>query len=335
MSRRSLAGIGSAVVVLSLVLTTFSAAASVNLTGMAVESCLASTHSKFRITNDYGEEISYTWTAYGSGLTGSGTVGPEHTMANRWTNPYYFYVPQPPAVTVVLSYTWSGGSGSKVKSSGTATYTAETPSIACLDPIVVSTDPGVSGAIVTWSPTVTGDPTPTVICSPVSGSFFPIGETTVTCTATNVCGTDTCTFTVTVLPPELVPAGLVEFLDRGWEAPAGGGGGVTEPPVVGELLVTSQYEVGELITGCCAIVDGTGNPADVEYVTMTWYAVTIGDDFFDIREPIDARLLYQVDGKYCFQLETKDWALGYYDIRLGAPFLDHVFIRVEVVAPLE
>ena len=48
------------------------------------------------------------------------------------------------------------------------------------------------------APSVTGIPTPDVVCVPPSGSLFPVGATTVTCTATNAVGTNTCNFTVAV-----------------------------------------------------------------------------------------------------------------------------------------
>jgi hypothetical protein len=56
-------------------------------------------------------------------------------------------------------------------------------------PIVVPADrPG--GAVVTYEVTATDavDPNPTVSCSPPSGSLFPIGDTTVACTATDASG---------------------------------------------------------------------------------------------------------------------------------------------------
>ncbi len=47
-----------------------------------------------------------------------------------------------------------------------------------------------SGAVVTFTATATDniDPTPTVVCVPASGSVFPIGDTLVTCTATDDSG---------------------------------------------------------------------------------------------------------------------------------------------------
>src|ERR1051325_11620746 len=63
-----------------------------------------------------------------------------------------------------------------------------------------------SGAVVTYSDTTSGgcDPSPAVNCNPPSGSTFPIGTTTVTCTATDPCGgSATCSFTVTVTAPTI------------------------------------------------------------------------------------------------------------------------------------
>jgi hypothetical protein len=62
---------------------------------------------------------------------------------------------------------------------------------------------GPSGAVVTYTATANDDRdgplTPT--CTPASGSTFPVGTTTVTCTATDAAGnTGTASFTVTVTP---------------------------------------------------------------------------------------------------------------------------------------
>jgi hypothetical protein len=123
------------------------------------------------------------------------------------------------------------------------------------------------------------------------------------------------------------PAGAGEILDRGW--PEG-----EEPPRIGELVVSATYEVGELITGCCAVVDSKGNPGNVSSINVVWYAVTIGDDF-DTREVIEARLLREDSGEFCFVISTEGLDPGYYDIRLGVPFLGMQWLRVEVVAPAE
>jgi hypothetical protein len=72
----------------------------------------------------------------------------------------------------------------------------------CPTDIDVNADAGDCTAVVTWTdPTATDncDTTPTVVCSPVSGSTFSGGTTTVTCTATDDCLNESeCTFDVTV-----------------------------------------------------------------------------------------------------------------------------------------
>jgi hypothetical protein len=67
--------------------------------------------------------------------------------------------------------------------------------ITCPANITKSNDPNQCGAVVTYpAPTTTGT-CGTVTCNPPSGSFFPVGTTTVTCTT--VAG-PSCTFTITV-----------------------------------------------------------------------------------------------------------------------------------------
>ncbi|MCM3541322.1 HYR domain-containing protein, partial [Priestia endophytica] len=97
------------------------------------------------------------------------------------------------------------------------------PTITCTTNITVSNDPGFCGAIVNYpTPTVT-DECPlgfTVSCTPASGSFFPVGTTTVTCTVTDPCGgTATCSFIVTVVdsePPTVVcPDNITQENDPG------------------------------------------------------------------------------------------------------------------------
>lgn len=76
-----------------------------------------------------------------------------------------------------------------------------TPTITCPVNITGNNDPGVCGANVSFAATATGT-SPTITYSPASGSLFPVGTTTVTATATNDCGTASCTFTVTVIDNE-------------------------------------------------------------------------------------------------------------------------------------
>ncbi|GJM32841.1 MAG: hypothetical protein DHS20C18_18420 [Saprospiraceae bacterium] len=75
------------------------------------------------------------------------------------------------------------------------------PSISCVDDMDLSTDPGECGAVVTFELDA-ADNCPEnlhVTTDPVSGSFFPVGTTTVTATATDAAGNNNqCTFDVTV-----------------------------------------------------------------------------------------------------------------------------------------
>jgi uncharacterized repeat protein (TIGR01451 family) len=66
--------------------------------------------------------------------------------------------------------------------------------ITCPANITTSNDPNQCGAVVTFAPTTSGA-CGTVKCTPASGSFFLVGTTTVTCTAS---AGPSCSFTVTV-----------------------------------------------------------------------------------------------------------------------------------------
>jgi hypothetical protein len=83
------------------------------------------------------------------------------------------------------------------------------PTITCPANVTQSNDPNQCGAVVTYPAPMASDNCPgvTTMCSPATGSFFPVGTTTVTCTATDTSGnTATCGFTVTVVdtqPPSI------------------------------------------------------------------------------------------------------------------------------------
>ncbi len=87
------------------------------------------------------------------------------------------------------------------------------PAIECPANIEVNNAPGQCAAPVQFAATATGFPEPIITCVPPSGIAFPVGVTTVICTASNGVGTDAqCSFTVAVNdtePPTLLcPANL-------------------------------------------------------------------------------------------------------------------------------
>ncbi len=95
------------------------------------------------------------------------------------------------------------------------------PEIVCPANIAVSNDSGVCGAIVNFSSNVSDNcEVDTTIASPASGSFFPVGTTTVNYTATDIHGnTSTCSFTVTVTdttkPVIVCPSNITVSNDSG------------------------------------------------------------------------------------------------------------------------
>ncbi len=95
----------------------------------------------------------------------------------------------------------SDASGNKDSCQFTVTITdTEPPSITCSPDITVNTGPSVTG--VNKSYTVTASDrcsNATVVCNPPSGSLFPIGSTTVNCTAADAAGNaSSCSFSITV-----------------------------------------------------------------------------------------------------------------------------------------
>lgn len=98
----------------------------------------------------------------------------------------------------------------------------ELPMITCPADITQNNDTGQCSAVVTFmTPTPTDNcPGATVTCSPASGSAFPVGTTTVTCTATDASmNMASCTFNVTVNdtePPSITcPANILQGTDAG------------------------------------------------------------------------------------------------------------------------
>jgi hypothetical protein len=115
--------------------------------------------------------------------------------------------------------TCTAQSGSMCSFSVTVNDT-QPPTITCPANVIVTAKPTCPPSIsqtVTFSPTATDNcPGVTTSCSPASGSSFPVGTTTVTCTATDTSGnTATCSFTVTVFSACLVdesnPGSVVLF----------------------------------------------------------------------------------------------------------------------------
>ncbi len=122
----------------------------------------------------------------------------------------------------------------------------------------------------TWTdPTATGT-TPTIDCSPASGSTFATGTTTVTCTAINACGSDDCSFDVTINETPVIGAcpSDIEQCDNHiatWTNPTASGSPaatVTCVPASGSTFATGTTVV------TCTANNSCGNSSCTFSVTM-------------------------------------------------------------------
>jgi hypothetical protein len=101
---------------------------------------------------------------------------------------------------------------------------AAPPRITCPGNITKTPDPGKGTAAVTFTPTISDDCSVTAKCSPPSGTAFPLGTTTDTCTATDQAEVSaSCSFTVNIIvTPQSIEADVNQFLSTGKIAPNGG-----------------------------------------------------------------------------------------------------------------
>jgi len=109
-----------------------------------------------------------------------------------------------PVGTTTLSYVATDAHGNSSTATQTVTVTDNTPPTLTIPANVVRTvDPGQCTAAVTFAPGASDNcPGASLVSSPASGFAFPLGTTTVTCTATDVAGNKSSgSFTVTVNNP--------------------------------------------------------------------------------------------------------------------------------------
>jgi len=145
-----------------------------------------------------------------------------------------------------------------------------TPPTLTLPPDATNEATSAAGAVHTFNATATdnSDPNPSVVCNPPSGSTFPLGVTTITCTATDSSGNSTTgTFTKTVV--DTTPPVLTVPSDATNEA-TGPGGAVhifsatatdivdPSPTVVCDPLSGSTFPLGDTLINCTA-TDFSGN----------------------------------------------------------------------------
>jgi len=157
--------------------------------------------------------------------------------------------------TVTCTATNSAGSAS-CQFTVTLTPQVEPPMITCPINMTVTATTSTGGVVTYPTPTATNGAT--VTCAPPSGSTFPIGTTTVTCTATNSAGSASCQFTVT-LTPQVEPPMITCPINMTVTATTSTGGVVTYP--------TPTATNGATVT--CAPPSGSTFPIGVTTVTCT------------------------------------------------------------------
>lgn len=189
-----------------------------------------------------------------------------------------------PVGTTPVTCTVVDGSGRTLQCNFTVTVRdTEGPVLACPEEVTVPAEEGQCDAAVTYSVSATDNcPGATVVCEPASGSRFPIGQTTVNCTATDASGnTAGCSFKVTIqdtqLPILSCPADLTVPAEQGqcsaqvtYTATAvdncPGATWACEP------ASGSQFSVGRTVVVCTAI-DAAGNSAQCSFVVTVADAV--------------------------------------------------------------
>jgi HYR domain/Subtilase family len=178
-------------------------------------------------------------------------------------------------------------------------------SITCPANITQTNDPNQCGAVVAYAPTTMGGSCGTVNCGPPSGSFFPVGVTTVTCTTT---AGPACTFTVTVQdtqPPSITcPPNQTAVTDQN-TCPAPACQTVNFPPPTasdncpGVIVVCnppsgSCFPIGTTTVTCTA-TDASGNTSNCSF-TVTTFDTALQDD----SNPNTILLWNSLTGQYRF-----------------------------------
>jgi hypothetical protein len=190
------------------------------------------------------------------------------------------------------------------------------PNITCPANVTRPTDPNLCSAVVTYpAPTVSdncpGVGTPT--CSPASGSTFPKGTTTVTCSVSDASNNmSSCSFTVTVQdtqPPTITCPPNITFVAAATCPPTNSmpvSFTVTASDNCGAVTVVCRNQNGVVVTSgqpfpvgtttvTCTATDGSGNTASCSF-TITGFNFCLQDD----QNPGNVVLINAVSGDYRF-----------------------------------
>ncbi|MCI0490195.1 MAG: HYR domain-containing protein [Blastocatellia bacterium] len=171
----------------------------------------------------------------------------------------------------------------------------EAPAVTCPLPPTRNNDPGLCSAVVTFLATAgdTCDGVITPVCVPPSGSSFPVGITTVTCTATDAAGnSSSCMFNVTVNDTEapfiICPASFTVITPSpggttvivNYTTPSVGAGTAGDNCGVASIVCNppsgSAFPLG-VTTVTCTVTDTSNNTTQCSF-TVSTFDVCIEDD---------------------------------------------------------
>ena len=162
--------------------------------------------------------------------------------------------------TVTLTVTDNNGNSASCDATVTALDTIP-PVITC-PPDIISECTGTDGTVVTFDPPTTDDPNASVACIPASGSLFPIGTTSVSCTATDPAGNSSgCSFAVTIEDTTAPTISYPENVTVNRSSPAGATVDFTVP--------TATDLCSNIVTVQCDPDAGTFFNLDITTVTCT------------------------------------------------------------------
>ncbi len=155
--------------------------------------------------------------------------------------------------------------------------------LTCPANITQSNDPDQCGAVVNYPAPTTMGACGTITCAPPSGSFFPVGTTTITCQDNPIPlggqGPATCSFDITIndtQPPQITcpadvvanappgdPSAIVNFPPPGSSDNCPGVGAACAPPS------GSAFPIGDTSVSCTA-TDGAGNTATCSFLVSVF-----------------------------------------------------------------
>jgi len=189
-----------------------------------------------------------------------------------------------PLGTTIVTWTATDASGNSASADQSVTVVDTTPPVVTPPAQITEEATSSSGATVNYPPATATDDVGVTVgpdCTPISGSIFVLGDTTVTCTAQDAAGNvGSATFTVTVedtTPPVVTPPAQITE-----EATSSSGATVTYPAATAtdDVGVTSGptctpasgsiFTIGDTIVTCTAS-DAAGNTGS------TTFTVTVQD----------------------------------------------------------